>query len=96
MTEEKQPAGESLRSIVMHSTPSIYFNGFAVNSGQTDITILLMNGQRVVGTIQSHPSVLKELARRLSEGVEALETSTGMQYKPLSELLPQESIDHDD
>ena len=64
----------------------IYFNGFALGAGVTDFTVTLLNGQHAVGTIQAHPSVMKELQRNIEMAIKETELKTGGIVSSLSEL----------
>lgn len=67
--------------------PGLYFNGFGVAAGSTDMTVILLNGNFQVGAIQASPSVFKELVKSLTETLAAVENATGMNYPSLGELM---------
>lgn len=71
--------------------PGIYFNGFGLAVGSTDISVILLNGNFQVGVIQAPPAVIKQMGNALLDSVAQLEKLTGVTYPPLSELLDRMS-----
>ena len=67
--------------------PGLYFNGFGIVGGATDLTVTLLNGNFQVATIQASPAVIKELAKGLVDAVKGMEKVTGIEYLGLGELL---------
>lgn len=79
-----RPAGSVAFAV---AAPPVYFNGFGLGAGPTEITITLMNGPHQVGIIQANPSVLKELCASLGDAMTKIEAATGTPILKLSELL---------
>jgi hypothetical protein len=65
----------------------MYFNGFGVIGGATDLTVILHNGNFQVASIQAAIPVMKELVEAIQRGISEIETSTGITQPKLSELI---------
>lgn len=79
------PAPVQLAQIVNGPFPKIYFNGFSIAGGVTDMVLILQNGEQVVAAVQATYPVVKELAAALDKIVAESEKQLGLTHIPLVE-----------
>lgn len=71
--------------IVNGPFPKSYFNGFALASALTDVTVVLQNGDHPVAAIQANYSVMKQLAEALTYAVAESEKALRVSYLTIAE-----------
>ena len=66
--------------------PKLYFNGFSMAAGTSDLTLVLQLNDRPIGVLHTSYPIAKELGEKLTEGVAKIEKIAGVPYSTNEEM----------
>jgi hypothetical protein len=60
--------------------PHIYFNGFTITGGNSDILIVLQRNQKPIGTLNCSFTIAKTLVQKLNDIIRSFESTVGQEF----------------
>ena len=66
--------------------PKLYFNGFSMAAGTSDLTLVLQLNDRPIGLLHTSYPIAKELSQKLSRGIADIENIAGVPFSTNEEM----------